>query len=108
MGFKEWFGADWFMRFRASRHAANEPRVTPENDHPPTFDAVTGFANGRKVQCILLFLCRQFHSSQERKMVATWEEMDAADLDIWARDYCAHHYIKWWKCVQESKPFANL
>merc|ERR550539_1074903 len=54
----------------------------------PTFDPMFGFENGRK----------------ERVMVATKEEMDAANLAYSERGFCAHYKIELKSCYEREKP----
>lgn len=44
-----WLAADWGARLRATRDEYAEPRINPIGYHPPTFDPLAGFENGRKV-----------------------------------------------------------
>ncbi|MGH0135441.1 UNVERIFIED_CONTAM: hypothetical protein FKN15_008050 [Acipenser sinensis] len=37
-------------------------------------------------------------------MVATQEQMNAAQLPIEQRDYCAHHLLKLMKCKRDNWP----
>lgn len=67
------------------------PDVSPRTDRPPTFDPLAGFPDGRK----------------ERKMVATWEEMEQWNLTPGQRDYCAHYLIDHLKCQKQNAPFAG-
>ena len=39
-------------------------------------------------------------------MIATKEEMDAANLPDWQRTYCAHTAIEVEKCRMREKPFT--
>lgn len=39
-------------------------------------------------------------------MVATEEEMIAADIPPDQRDYCAHHLIDFYKCKREKMPWV--
>jgi hypothetical protein len=68
-----------------------KPETSPDISHPPTFDPNYGFSEPRKVSCI--HLANSVNVLQERKMIATEDEMDAAKVPINYRDYCAHKYI---------------
>ncbi|XP_067930129.1 NADH dehydrogenase [ubiquinone] 1 beta subcomplex subunit 7-like [Watersipora subatra] len=61
----------------------------PNYAMPPTFDPLLGFENGRK----------------PREMVATHEEMEAANVPHRYRDYCAHLYIDILKCRKQNAPW---
>ena len=65
-----------------SVHDYTHPEEAPRTDRPPTFDPLAGFPAGRK----------------KREMKATWEEMDAAQLNAGERDYCAHLLINFKDC----------
>ncbi|KAG1694106.1 NADH dehydrogenase [ubiquinone] 1 beta subcomplex subunit 7 [Nymphon striatum] len=67
------------------------PDLYPETDKDPTFDALYGFPSGR----------------QERKMIATNEEMVKAKLPIDKRDYCAHLLIKYHACFYDKFPWVH-
>ena len=38
-------------------------------------------------------------------MIATKEEMDAANLEAHERDFCAHYLIEWQRCRDRERPF---
>ena len=38
-------------------------------------------------------------------MIATKEEMDAANLEAHERDFCAHYLIEWQQCRDRERPF---
>ncbi|KAK0075991.1 hypothetical protein PV325_006054 [Microctonus aethiopoides] len=67
-----------------------EPDVTPVGDTEPTFDPLYGFPKGRK----------------PRVMVATEQEMIAAQVPRERRDYCAHHYINLQRCRVDVMPWT--
>ncbi|XP_014662316.1 PREDICTED: NADH dehydrogenase [ubiquinone] 1 beta subcomplex subunit 7-like [Priapulus caudatus] len=67
-----------------------EQDVTPDNTKQSTFDPMLGFPNGRK----------------ERVMIATQEEMEASNILLEQRDYCAHLLIDWKRCKHDNFPLA--
>ncbi|XP_074642869.1 NADH dehydrogenase [ubiquinone] 1 beta subcomplex subunit 7-like [Tubulanus polymorphus] len=67
----------------------SHPDTTPNYKEEPTFDAMYGFPNGRK----------------ERVCIASYEEMQAANLPLDKRDYCAHLYIDFMRCKKENMPW---
>lgn len=66
-----------------------EKAAAPEYEKGPTFDPNFGFDVPRK----------------ERVMVATPAEMEAANLRLHERDYCAHHGIQYRKCMSHNMPY---
>ncbi|GAV04371.1 hypothetical protein RvY_14659 [Ramazzottius varieornatus] len=66
-----------------------EKEAAPEFEKGPTFDPNFGFDVPRK----------------ERVMVATQEEMEAANLRLHERDYCAHHGVAYRKCMANNMPW---
>ncbi|XP_051898146.1 NADH dehydrogenase [ubiquinone] 1 beta subcomplex subunit 7 [Pristis pectinata] len=69
------------------RRYLTEPDVEPEPGSVPSFPPDLGFPERRK-----------------REMIATQEEMNAAQLPLSQRDYCAHHLIKFLKCKRDMWP----
>jgi NADH dehydrogenase (ubiquinone) 1 beta subcomplex subunit 7 len=67
------------------------PETYPKSAYPNTFDPLTGFPKGRK----------------KREMKVTEEEMDAWGLETEERDYCAHKFIAWRRCMMQHTPVAN-
>ncbi|XP_055339671.1 NADH dehydrogenase [ubiquinone] 1 beta subcomplex subunit 7-like [Paramacrobiotus metropolitanus] len=65
-----------------------ERKAAPDVMRDPTFDPNFGFAEPRK----------------ERVMVATEAEMEAANLTLAERDFCAHLLIDWKKCMRSNFP----
>uniref|UniRef100_A0A0B7A071 NADH dehydrogenase [ubiquinone] 1 beta subcomplex subunit 7 n=1 Tax=Arion vulgaris TaxID=1028688 RepID=A0A0B7A071_9EUPU len=63
----------------------SHPDTAPDFRSPPTFDPLYGFPNGR----------------QERKIKATREELDKANIPLNRRDYCVDHFLALTKCRQE-------
>ena len=63
----------------------------PESHKPPSFDPQLGFPNGRK----------------KRVMIATEQEMRAARVPLYFRDYCAHKYIDYLQCQRQHYPFVK-
>ncbi|XP_078513432.1 NADH dehydrogenase [ubiquinone] 1 beta subcomplex subunit 7 [Lissotriton helveticus] len=74
------------MGAHLARRYLGYPEPDPENI--PTFSPELGFPEERK----------------ERVMIATQAEMDAAQLPLEQRDYCAHHLIKLMKCKRDTWP----
>ncbi|XP_015607882.1 NADH dehydrogenase [ubiquinone] 1 beta subcomplex subunit 7 [Cephus cinctus] len=68
----------------------SEKDPTPAANHPPTFDPMLGFPNGRK----------------PRVMKATEQEMNAALVPKEFRDYCVHLYLKQQHCLADVWPFT--
>merc|ERR1712080_257522 len=64
------------------RSITDPPGINPGPQATPTFDPMFGFEGGRK----------------ERVMVATEEEMTAANLRPWEKDFCAHKLIEYKTC----------
>jgi len=75
--------SDWWQTVK------DPPGINPGPNATPTFDPMFGFENGRK----------------ERVMVATKEEMDAANLAYSERGFCAHFKIELNSCYEREKPF---
>uniref|UniRef100_A0A6P8PZP5 NADH dehydrogenase [ubiquinone] 1 beta subcomplex subunit 7 n=1 Tax=Geotrypetes seraphini TaxID=260995 RepID=A0A6P8PZP5_GEOSA len=67
------------------RRYTGQPEPDPIN--PPTFPSELGFGERK-----------------ERVMVATQEQMNAAQLPLDQRDYCAHYLIKFLKCKRDNWP----
>merc|ERR1711981_768465 len=71
------------------------PGIDPGPDAKPTFDPMYGFKNGRK---------ERGKTSNILVMIATEEEMDAANLRPWERDFCAHKLIELQQCRNRVAP----
>lgn len=41
---------------------------------------------------------------EERKMIATKQEMDSCNLENGVRDFCAHYQIQWRSCIKSNLP----
>ncbi|OWF40828.1 NADH dehydrogenase [ubiquinone] 1 beta subcomplex subunit 7-like [Mizuhopecten yessoensis] len=67
-----------------------EPELYPYEKENPTFDPNYGFSNGRK----------------EREPPISYEQMVSAKVPEEFRDYCAHYYIDFKKCLLKSVPFG--
>ncbi|CAG0919807.1 unnamed protein product [Notodromas monacha] len=68
-----------------------DPEYTPNQDEFTRIDPQYGFLEGRK----------------PRVMVATVEEMDAAQIAPRNRDYCAHYLIRFKACKKRNFPFVT-
>ena len=88
-----------------------EKAAAPEYEKGPTFDPNFGFdvprkERGKSSGCHQRGIRRTiiviFHSSV---MVATQAEMEAANLRLHERDYCAHHGIQYRKCMSHNMPY---
>ncbi|XP_059143065.1 NADH dehydrogenase [ubiquinone] 1 beta subcomplex subunit 7-like [Physella acuta] len=66
----------------------SHPDTAPDYKNPPTFDPLLGFPNGRK----------------ERRVLATREELDKANIPLKRRDYCVDYFLALTKCKQEHFP----
>ncbi|XP_069783830.1 NADH dehydrogenase [ubiquinone] 1 beta subcomplex subunit 7 [Narcine bancroftii] len=75
------------MGAHLARRYLTDPDVEPEPSSVPSFPADMGLPNRR-----------------QREMIATQEEMNAAQLPLDQRDYCAHHLIKFLKCKRDMWP----
>merc|ERR1712113_311867 len=62
-----------------------DPKSMPDTSKDPIYPPLQGFPEGRT----------------KREAIVTEEEMMASGLKPELRDYCAHYYIVWKKCIQE-------
>lgn len=86
-----------------------EKEAAPEYEKGPTFDPNFGFDVPRKergqYRRNACFTSRNFHRVLLPVMVATQEEMEAANLRLHERDYCAHHGVAYRKCMANNMPW---
>ena len=108
--------SDWWQTVK------DPPGINPGPNATPTFDPMFGFENGRKERgkhrnyllwsCyniliipITLMLKSVIMLFFVTVMVATKEEMDAANLAYSERGFCAHFKIELNSCYEREKPF---
>lgn len=106
--------SDWWQTVK------DPPGINPGPNATPTFDPMFGFENGRKERgkhrnhFAMVLLKKYSYQSGATSvimlffvtvMVATKEEMDAANLAYSERGYCAHFKIELKSCYEREKPF---
>ena len=109
--------SDWWQTVK------DPPGINPGPNATPTFDPMFGFENGRKERgkhrndllwsCYKILIITPITSMLKSVimlffvtvMVATKEEMDAANLAYSERGFCAHFKIELNSCYEREKPF---